>query len=122
MRLCGSRPAVGSSRNSTEGRCITARATISRCAMPPDSASTGIVARSVSWNRSSMSSASRLRLRAGHAEEPTVEVEVLADGQRTIERVGLRHDADQLLGRGRVRPHVDAADERPAARWGRRVS
>ena len=37
-RLCGSRPAVGSSRNSVAGRCMIARATISRCAIPPDSA------------------------------------------------------------------------------------
>ena len=58
MRLCGSSPAVGSSRNSTEGRCITARATMSRCAMPPERARTGMVARSVSLKRSSMSSAS----------------------------------------------------------------
>ena len=37
-RLCGSRPAVGSSRNRIAGRCRIARATISRWAMPPESA------------------------------------------------------------------------------------
>ena len=37
-RLCGSSPAVGSSRNSTEGRWKIARATMSRCAMPPERA------------------------------------------------------------------------------------
>ena len=29
---CGSRPVAGSSRNSTRGRCISARAIITRCA------------------------------------------------------------------------------------------
>jgi hypothetical protein len=50
-------PAVGSSRNSTEGRWKMARATISRCAIPPDSAYTDAFAHLDSWNCSSSSSA-----------------------------------------------------------------
>ena len=52
-RLCGSRPAVGSSRNSTAGRWKIARATISRCAIPPDSAYTEAFAQRLRWNCSS---------------------------------------------------------------------
>ena len=44
-----------------------------------------------------------------------MEVEVLAHGEAAVQRVGLRHHADDLLGQAGVRPHVDAADRRPAA-------
>jgi len=64
MRLWGSMPAVGSSRKSTDGRCMTARATMSRWAMPPDSAITGAFARSLNRNRSSTASASERAVRA----------------------------------------------------------
>ena len=50
-----------------------------------------------------------------HAEEAAVEVEVLPDGEGPVEGVALGHDADELLGRGRVGDHVDAADEGTAA-------
>jgi len=49
-----------------------------------------------------------------HPEEAAVEVEVLPDGQRAVERVRLRNDADQLLGHGRVANDVDTAHERSA--------
>ena len=55
------------------------------------------------------------RLR-GHPEESAVEVEVLPHAERAVERVALGHHADHLLRRGGVLDHVDAADERPAAR------
>ena len=48
-------PAAGASRNSTDGRWKIARATISRCAIPPDSAYTEALAHLVSWNCSSRS-------------------------------------------------------------------
>jgi hypothetical protein len=51
-------------------------------------------------------------LTSSHAEEAPVEVEVLPDGQRPVERVGLGHDADQLLGHRRLLDHVDAAHQR----------
>ena len=62
IRLCGSRPAVGSSRKRMAGLWRIARATISRCAMPPESAITGAFARSVRWKvTSSSSEAARAR-------------------------------------------------------------
>ncbi len=70
-----------------------------------------MVARSVSLNRASMSSASDARLRRVHAEEPAVVVEVLPDRQRAVEGVRLRYHADERLGLGGVLPHVDPADE-----------
>ena len=101
-RLCGSRPDVGSSRNSTSGSCMIARATISRCAMPPDSSST--------LARGPVGEPELLEQLVGpavcfpgaHAEVTTVEEEVLGDVERAVERVGLRHDADDLLGRRRA--------------------
>ena len=50
-----------------------------------------------------------------HAEETAVEVEVLPDGERPVERVGLGNDPDHLFGQRRVRDHVDAGHDRPAA-------
>ena len=118
MRLCGSRPAVGSSRNRICGRCMIARATISRWAMPPDRAITGASARSARRTLASSSSVAALACLRAHAEVAAVEVEVLGDRHRPVERVGLRHDADHLLGQRRVADDVDAADLGRAARRG----
>ena len=98
MRLWGSRPAVGSSRNRMRGRCMIARATISRWAMPPDSAMTSALARSARRNCSSSRSAASPGRLGAHPEVAAVEVEVLPDRQRPVERVRLGHDADDLLG------------------------
>ena len=38
-RACGSRPVVGSSRNTTSGSCTSASAIASRCCWPPDMSS-----------------------------------------------------------------------------------
>ena len=86
-RLCGSSPAVGSSRNSTWGRCMMARATISRWAMPPDNAMTGVSARSARRTRSSMSIATGMRRLRRHPEVAAVELEVLGDGHGAVEGV-----------------------------------
>ena len=51
-----------------------------------------------------------------HAEEAAVEVEVLPHGERAVERVRLRHDADQLLGDRGVRDDVDVVHERLSRR------
>ena len=58
----------------------------------------------------------RLRGLRGHPEEPTVEVEVLVHVERPIERVGLGHDADDLLGARGVRHHIHTADDGAPAR------
>ena len=115
MRLCGSSPAVGSSRKRIDGLCITARATMSRWAMPPDRASTGALARSLRRNCSSSWSERGPGLLGRHAEEAAVEVEVVPHRQRAVERVRLGHHADEALGQRRVGHHVDAADEGPPA-------
>src|SRR6266478_1593395 len=47
-RVCGSRPALGSSRKRTCGSCIMARAMERRCIMPPENPRTIWSARSVS--------------------------------------------------------------------------
>ena len=51
------------------------------------------------------------RCGGAHAEEAAVKVQVLPYGQGAVERVGLRHDADQLLGDRRVLDDIDIADE-----------
>src|SRR5579864_2773423 len=61
MRVWGSRPALGSSRNRTCGTCIMARAMERRCIIPPEKPRTICWARSVSLNFSSRESASSER-------------------------------------------------------------
>ena len=72
-RVCGSRPALGSSRNSTCGSCIMARAIETRCIMPPENPRTSWSARSVSLKRSSRSLARRVALVRTQAEVCSVE-------------------------------------------------
>src|SRR6266702_2402862 len=60
-RVCGSRPALGSSRNSTCGSCTMARPMERRCIMPPEKPRTIWSARSVSLKRSSKASARFIR-------------------------------------------------------------
>src|SRR5665647_1099850 len=50
------------------------------------------------------------------AEIPAVVVQILRDGQAAVEGVGLRHDADHLLGQRRMRDDVDAAHAGAACR------
>jgi len=108
-RLWGSRPAVGSSMNSTAGRCRIERATISRWAIrrrarrprPSPTWRAGSVPRARPRSGASL---------GGHAEEAPVEVEVLQTLSWRPACSAGRH-ADQLLGQGGVRYHVDVADE-----------
>jgi len=60
IRDCGSSPDVGSSRNRIRGRCTMLRATIKRCAMPPERVETFAFARSARRNTSRRSVATRL--------------------------------------------------------------
>ena len=96
---------------------MIARATIRRWAMPPESSST-----SARPSEQPEPLQQLLRRRPGptvaHAEVTTVEVQVLEHVQRSIERVRLRNDADDLLGEGRVRHDVDPADSGAAPRSG----
>ncbi len=104
---CGSSPAVGSSRNSTDGRWKIARATISRCAIPPDSAYTDALAHLASWNCSSGLVRDLPGLLGPHPEQPPVKGHVLPHRELAVEGVLLRNDAAQLFGQRRMRCHVD---------------
>ncbi len=85
-----------------------ARATMSRCAIPPDSAYTDALAHLDSWNCSSSSSAIRRDCLRPHAEQPAVEVQVLPHGELAVERVLLGDDPAELLGQRRMRRDVHA--------------
>ena len=97
---------------------MIARATMSRWAMPPDSAATGSAAAVGEAELLEPAGGLGLRGARAHPEEPAVEVEVLPHAERAVERVGLRDHADHLLGRDRVGDDVDAADERARRSWG----
>ena len=104
---------MGSSMNSTAGRWKIARATMSRCAIPPDRAYTDALAHLDSWNCSSSSSAIRRDASRADAEQPPVEVEVFPDGELAVEGVLLGHDPAELLGQRRVGHDVDPRPEAP---------
>ena len=80
---------------------------------------TGALARSVEPEPHQHLVGGGTRRPRSHAEEPPVEVQVLPHGERAVERVGLRHHPDQLLGDCRVRDHVDVADVRLPCRGDR---
>ena len=102
---------MGSSRNRTDGRWKIARATMSRCAIPPDSAYTEALAHRESWNCSSSSVGDLPGGLGPDAEQPAVEVEVLPDGQLAVQGVLLGDDPAELLGQRGVGGDVDAAQE-----------
>ncbi len=56
------------------------------------------------------------RLGRADPEQAAVEVEVLPHVELSVERVGLRDDADELLGQGGVGHDIDLGDERLARR------
>src|SRR5664280_156016 len=56
------------------------------------------------------------RITGAHAEEATVEVEVLPHRELTVECVRLGHDPDELLRDGRMGYYVDTGDVRRARR------
>ncbi len=120
-RLCGSSPAVGSSRNSTAGRWKIARATISRWAMPPDSAYTDAFAHFERLQLLEQLVGDPTRLRRGDPEQAPVEVEVLPYRQLAVERVLLGDDPDQLLGERGLGDDVDRCPRRPNPTSGSRA-
>ena len=102
-RDCGSRPVVGSSRKRTCGRCMSARAISSRCAMPPERLLTSSSSRPSRPSAFMTSSARVRRSRAPVAEVGRVEREVLDRLELPVEVRPLRHDRDALLHGHRVR-------------------
>ena len=73
---------------------ISDRAIVSRRFIPPDSGSTGSLARSVSWANSSSSSARRPTSARLEPEVAAIDRQVLADGQLGVQGVLLRDDAE----------------------------
>ena len=104
------------------GLLISDRAMVSRRRMPPDSASTGLSAFSVSWAKSSSSAVRFADHGPLESEVAPVDVQVLPHRQLAVEGVVLRHDAEPRAYRGTVRPRVHPEHaQRPAgARRGRR--
>ena len=93
-RVCGSRPTVGSSRNSTRGECISPRAISSRRRMPPENSCTLPSRRSHS---PTISSTTRIRsavICLGHPVQLGVEAQVLGGRQVHVERRVLEHQTD----------------------------
>ena len=108
-RACGSRPVVGSSRNTTSGKLTNASASASRWRWPPDSVSNGASALSISAKRSSSGSgADRRRV------EPAIQRQRLTRGDLVLQRGGLQRGADLLLHLARPLPRVDPAHLQPA--------
>ena len=88
-RACGSMPAVGSSRNTTRGRPMSAHASERRCAWPPESRRTGV--------RDRVAQPDEVEHRLGclgglvvRREQP----EQLERPQPGIQAAGLQHHAD----------------------------
>ena len=105
-----STPAVGSSRISRRGRCIIARARISRRFIPPDSVRVRSSRFSVSEKVSSSSFGPLAALALGHPEVAGVVVERLLDGQEPVEVRLLRRQPDRLARVGVVLDRVVAED------------
>ena len=111
----GSRPVVGSSRISRRGSCISARAIISRWAMPARVVVHVIVLATTEAEAGQQLPRPLAALAPPGAEVRGVEGQVLERGQGAVEVGQLRHRRDSQLRRHRVHAHVDAVDEHAAA-------
>ena len=118
-RVCGSRPTVGSSRNSTRGECSRPRAISSRRFIPPENVRTMLARRVHSPTISITASDAVVDVGGRDAVELGVELEVLLGGQVLVEGLVLEDEADasphsQPVGRPRrtrrraARPAVGA--------------
>ena len=102
-RAWGSRPVVGSSRSSTLGSCMRARAIMTRCCRPPERVSGLASALSAICSSSSRRSARASRSARGEAEVAPVIGQHLAHGEVAVEVAVLGHDRDPPLGRRAAR-------------------
>ena len=114
-RLRGSRPVVGSSRNSTAGATIRLAATSARRRMPPEYVRSGRSAASTSPNDSSSSAARScafaLRMRPSRPDED----QVLAAGQVLVDRRELAGQPDDAAHELRLADDVEPGDGRVTA-------
>ena len=107
IRPCGSSPVVGSSRNSTGGRCMSAAARSSRRRIPPEyvrttrsAASMSAKCSSSSWPRGAMSADVHVRELPDH-------LEVLATGEVLVDGGRLAGETDRAAHPVRVLGDVD---------------
>ena len=115
-RACGSRPAVGSSRNTSSGRPTTAIASESRCCWPPDSRRYAVRPADPSPRRSTRAAdVERVRVQRGHVPQHLLGLDAGVDPAL------LEHHADPWPQGARVAARVEA--EHPdAARVGPAVA
>ena len=114
-RVCGSSPALGSSRKSTCGSCAMARAICTRCASPPESWAT--------FDFCALGELEQLnqlvRLLRGlgmtESEVAAVEVHVLENRALPVEGVELRHHSHEAARLGGMCDHINAGDRDLAA-------
>ena len=110
-RTCESRLPVGSSANSTAGRCTSARATATRCCWPPESSDGRCVSRSrrptvsISWSSHFWS--------ASLARELQRQRDVLLGGQHRHEVEGLEDEAEPVAAQPRQAAVVEAGELLP---------
>ena len=107
-RASGSRPDVGSSRNSTSGSCSSARASATRLRWPVEKPWTRWSARSAMPNRSSIAVAFAPASSLGHAPDPAGDDEVLPRGQPIVEPRVLGQHAGAATHLVAVHCRVDA--------------
>ena len=118
LRVCGSRPIVGSSRKSTRGECSRPRAISSRRFMPPENVRTRLARRSA---RPTISSTASIRVATSarrHAVQLGVEAEVLRRRQVVVEGRVLEDEADPAADAQRLGDDVEPGDRARAPRSG----
>ena len=121
-RAAGSSPVVGSSRKSTCGACMSARAIIIRCVWPPEKKS-GFAPRALEQAELlEQLVGARLALARRDAVVGGVEDQVVAHRERAVEVAALRNDRELPARLDRVADDVDAADARAFRRSGERGS
>ncbi len=113
-RVIGSTPDVGSSRNSTSGRCISAHASARRCLKPSGIVSGDAFRYCFRSNRSIISSMRSRRSAPVRPYTPAIEIQILLHRQESVERELLRHVADLLFGLARRAAQVLSRDARLA--------
>ena len=115
LRPRGSRPVVGSSRNSTAGERIRPAARSSRRRIPPEYCATGLPPVSARPKRSSSSSARARARRGAEVVQPPEQHEVLAPAEHLVDRGVLPDEPDPPPRARRIARDVDARDHRPPA-------
>ena len=115
-RATGSMPAVGSSRKTTRGSCISALPSARRCFQPPQEQPGAPVEVRPDVRELDRRVAPAPELLAAKAVDARVEVEVLVHGEVVVERELLAHVADALADLLALGRHVEPEHRRAARR------